>query len=48
MSLWFSDIDEYEDCNENCSLLGTSDDLEYIEVQSEKYDKNCSLLGVKD
>lgn len=48
MALWFSDIDEYEDYEDNCSLLGTSDDLEYAKEQSEKCDKNCSLLGVED
>ena len=48
MALWFSDIDEYEDYEDNCSLLGTSDDLEYVEIKSEQYDKNCSLLSVKE
>lgn len=47
MSLWFSDIDEYEDYDNSCSLLGAFDDLEYAEEQSEKYDMNCSLLGVE-
>lgn len=48
MSLWFSDIDEYEDYDNSCSLLGTSDDLEYAEEQSKKHDMSCSLLGVED
>lgn len=45
MSLWFSDINDYDD---NCSLLGTSDDKEYVETRSERYDKSCSLLSVKE
>ena len=48
MALWFSDIDEYEDYDDNCSLLGTSDDKEYAETRSERYDKSCSLLSVKE
>lgn len=48
MSLWFSDIDEYEDYEDSCSLLGTSDDKEYAETRSEQYDKSCSLLSVRE
>lgn len=48
MSLWFSDIDEYENYNDNCSLLGTSDDLEYVKEKSEQYDRSCSLLSAKE
>ena len=48
MLLWFSDIDEYEDYDNSCSLLGTSDDLEYAEMKSKQYDKSCSLLSVKE
>lgn len=46
MSLWFSDINDYDD--NNCSLLGTSDDREYAETRNEQYDKSCSLLSVKE
>lgn len=51
MALGFSDIDEqYEYDSEmydsGCSLIATSDDIEYAEEQSRKYDESASILGV--
>ena len=51
MALGFGEIDEeYERESEmydsGCSMLGTSDDDEYAEEQSNKNDKSTSILGV--
>ena len=51
MALGFSDIDEqYEYESEmydnGCSMIGTSDDIDFINNQSQKYNEDCSILGV--
>lgn len=50
MALGFSDVDEqYEYDSEmydsGCSMLGSSDDLEYTEEQSRKHDETTSIAG---
>ena len=49
MALGFSDLlESYENDSElydtGCSLLATSDDKEYTEERSQKYDESISLL----
>lgn len=51
MALGFSDLlESYENDSElydtGCSLLATSDDMEYAEAQSEKYEQSVSPLGI--
>ena len=51
MALGFSDIDEQYDYDSEmydsgCSMMATSDDNEYAEAQSRKYDESTSILGV--
>jgi hypothetical protein len=49
MALGFSDIDEeYESdmYDSGCSMIGTSDDEEYVEEESRKHDESTSILGV--
>ena len=53
MALGFSDLLEcYENGSElydsNCSLLATSDDVEYTEEQSKKHEQSTSLLNPTD
>ena len=50
MALGFSDISEQYDYesemyDSNCSMIGSSDDIDFIEEQSQKYDESCSILG---
>ena len=50
MALGFSDLlESYENDSElydtGCSLLATSDDKEYAEIQSEKHEQSVSPLG---
>lgn len=53
MALGFSDLlESYENDSESydsdCSLLATSDDIEYAQTRSEKYEQSASFLDPTD